>query len=73
MRVIAFSIYPYLCFALFFTLPFDDYFRALPNILLIALAALFPFVIEGAQLRSIGRSTWSWVLLFLGSCVKIAK
>ena len=69
MRVIAFSIYPYLCFALFFTLPFDDYFRALPNILLIALAALFPFVIEGAQLRSIGRSTWSWVILFLGFVV----
>lgn len=69
MRVIAFSIYPYLCFALFFTLPFDDYFRALPNILLISLAALFPFVIEGAQLRSIGRSTWSWVILFLGFVV----
>lgn len=46
MRVIARSIYPYLCFALFFTLPFDDYFRALPNIILIALALLFPMVMD---------------------------
>jgi O-antigen ligase len=51
MRVIALSIYPYLCFALFFTLPFDDYFRALPNILLIALAAMFPFVFDTAELK----------------------
>jgi len=69
MRVIALSIYPYLCFALFFTLPFDDYFRALPNLLLIALAAMFPFVIDTAQLKNIVRSTWSWVLMFLGFVV----
>ena len=69
MRVIALSIYPYLCFALFFTLPFDDYFRALPNLLLIALAAMFPFVIDTAQLKNIVRSTWSWVLVFLGFVV----
>ena len=69
MRVIALSIYPYLCFALFFTLPFDDYFRALPNILLIALALMFPFVMDGAQLKSVLRSTWVWVLAFLGFVV----
>jgi len=69
MRVIALSIYPYLCFALFFTLPFDDYFRALPNLLLIALAALFPFVLDTNQLKSIGRSSWTWVLVFLGFVV----
>ena len=69
MRVIALSIYPYLCFALFFTLPFDDYFRALPNILLIALALMFPFVMDKAQLKSVLRSTWVWVLAFLGFVV----
>ncbi|HBB48860.1 MAG TPA: hypothetical protein DCZ44_04400 [Flavobacteriaceae bacterium] len=69
MRVIALSIYPYLCFALFFTLPFDDYFRALPNILMIALALMFPLVMEGAQIKSILRSTWVWVLAFLGFIV----
>lgn len=69
MRVIALSIYPYLCFALFFTLPFDDYFRALPNLLLIALAVLFPFVLDTNQLKSIGRSSWTWVLVFLGFVV----
>ena len=69
MRVIALSIYPYLCFALFFTLPFDDYFRALPNILLIALALMFPFVMDKGQLKSVLRSTWVWVLAFLGFVV----
>jgi hypothetical protein len=69
MRVIALSIYPYLCFALFFTLPFDDYFRALPNILLIALALMFPFVVDKTQLKSVLRSTWVWVLAFLGFMV----
>lgn len=69
MRVIALSIYPYLCFALFFTLPFDDYFRALPNILLIALALMFPFVMDKTQLKSILGSTWVWVLAFLGFVV----
>jgi O-antigen ligase len=69
MRVIALSIYPYLCFALFFTLPFDDYFRALPNLLLIALAALFPFVLDTNQFKSILRSHWTWVLVFLGFVV----
>ncbi len=69
MRVIALSIYPYLCFALFFTLPFDDYFRALPNILLIALALMFPFVMDKTQLKSVLRSTWMWVLAFLGFVV----
>ena len=69
MRVIALSIYPYLCFALFFTLPFDDYFRALPNLLLIAMAALFPFVLDTNQFKSILRSHWTWVLVFLGFVV----
>ncbi len=69
MRVIALSIYPYLCFALFFTLPFDDYFRALPNILLIALALMFPFIMDKTQLKSVLRSTWMWVLAFLGFVV----
>ena len=69
MRVIALSIYPYLCFALFFTLPFDDYFRALPNIMLIALALMFPFVIDKAQLKYILGSAWVWVLAFLGFVV----
>ena len=69
MRVIALSIYPYLCFALFFTLPFDDYFRALPNILLIALALMFHFVMDKGQLKSVLRSTWVWVLAFLGFVV----
>ena len=69
MRVIARSIYPYLCFALFFTLPFDDYFRALPNIILIALALLFPMVMDLSGLKSILRSSWVWVLAFLGFIV----
>ena len=65
MNILATSIYPYICFLLFFALPFDDYFRALPNLLLIALAVLFPFVIKRSELKNWHKSPALWVLLFL--------
>ena len=65
MKVLASSIYPYLCFLLFLTLPFDDYFRALPNLLLVLLLGLFPFVIQRSEFKNWHKSPVIWVLAFL--------
>lgn len=61
MRVLFRTIYPYLFLLLFFTIPFDDYVRALPNILLIVLAVLFPIVIQKedfVKLKKIPAIVW---------------
>ena len=46
MKEILKSIYPYLFFAVCFVLPIDKYAIAIPNILLITLAVIFPFVVS---------------------------
>lgn len=46
MRILLSAIYPYLFVLLFIILPFDDYIRIWPNILLIILAVIFPFVVK---------------------------
>lgn len=46
MKEILKSIYPYLFFAFCFVLPIDKYAIAIPNILLITLAVIFPFVVS---------------------------
>jgi O-antigen ligase len=46
MKILLSSIYPYAFAALFLILPFDEYVRALPNILMIILVVAFPSVIE---------------------------
>jgi len=46
MKILLNSIYPYAFAALFLILPFDEYARALPNIIMIILVLAFPFVIE---------------------------
>lgn len=66
MQVIISSIYPYLFFLLLLTIPFDDYFRALPNILLAILFALFPFVIKRSDFsKLIKLPTLIWLGFFL--------
>lgn len=46
MKILLSSIYPYAFALLFLIVPFDDYVRAIPNILLIILAVGFPFVVS---------------------------
>ena len=80
MRVLFRTIYPYLFLLLFFTIPFDDYVRALPNILLIVLAVLFPIVIQKedfVKLKKIPAIVWGMffvltplLLLFNGTIVE---
>ena len=55
MRILFASIYPYVFLLLFFTIPFDNYLRALPNILLVILAILFPFVIQKTHFQKLKR------------------
>jgi O-antigen ligase len=53
MKIVLSSIYPYVFSALFLILPFDEYARSLPNILLIILVVAFPSVIEKADFSRI--------------------
>ena len=65
MKVLLRAIYPYIYMLLFLTIPFDNYVRALPNILLIALLVLFPFVLNKKDLLKIRKGPAVVFLLFL--------
>ncbi|MEZ4778119.1 MAG: O-antigen ligase family protein [Flavobacteriaceae bacterium] len=70
MRVLLASLYPFIFLLLFFTIPFDMYFRALPNVLLILLAVLFPIVVTKDDFKKIKRiAGGSWLLFFF--CVTL--
>ena len=56
MKILLSSIYPYAFAALFLILPFDEYVRALPNILMILLVVAFPYVIEKEDFSRIKRA-----------------
>lgn len=65
MQVLLASIYPYLFLLLYFTIPFDEHFRALPNILLIVLGVTFPFVVKKSDFLKLRRvPTVFWALFF---------
>lgn len=66
MQILLASLYPFVFVLLFFTLPFDMYFRALPNILLVVLALLFPLVIKKEDFKKLKKiPTIVWVAFFL--------
>lgn len=66
MQVLLASIYPYLFLLLYFTIPFDEHFRALPNILLIVLGVAFPFVVKKQDFLKLRRvPTILWLLFFV--------
>ncbi len=56
MKIVLSSIYPYVFSALFLILPFDEYARSLPNILLIILVVAFASVIEKADFSRIKKT-----------------
>ncbi len=45
MKILLASIYPYAFLLLYFTIPFDNYIRAFPNLLLGILVVAFPFIV----------------------------
>lgn len=46
MRILLSAIYPYAFLLLYLIIPFDNYIRALPNILLAILLVAFPFIVK---------------------------
>jgi len=69
MRILLSSIYPYVFLLLYLTIPFDEYVRALPNILLIILVAAFPLIVNKSDFRKLKRTP---TLIFLGFCIALA-
>lgn len=68
MKTILKSIYPYLFFLFFFVIPLDKYATAVPNILLIALLALFPFVVKKNDFKKLLKKE---IVLFMALVVYI--
>lgn len=65
MQILLSSIYPYIFLLLFLTIPFDNYFRSLPNILLLLLALLFPFVVKKQHFTRLAKTPTFVLILFL--------
>lgn len=53
MRILLSAIYPYAFLLLYFIIPFDNYIRALPNILLAILVIAFPFVVKKTDFKKL--------------------
>lgn len=53
MRILLSAIYPYIFLLLYFVIPFDNYIRALPNILLAFLVIAFPFVVKKTDFKKL--------------------
>lgn len=69
MKILLASIYPFAFMLLFFIIPFDDYIRALPNILLIILTISFPAIIKREHFQKIKKVPFFLFLLFFGYLV----
>jgi len=66
VRILFASLYPFIFLLLFITIPFDDYIRALPNIVLLLLAILFPFVVTKKDFTKLKRLPAIVWLVFFG-------
>lgn len=53
MRILLSAIYPYAFLLLYFIIPFDNYIRALPNILLAILVVVFPFIVKISDFKKL--------------------
>lgn len=53
MRILLAAIYPYAFLLLYLIIPFDNYIRALPNILLIILVLAFPFSVKKEDFKKL--------------------
>jgi len=69
MQAILRTIYPFLYLFFCFALPLDKYATAVPNIVLIALVAFFPFVVKKSDFKKLVKRE---VLLFAGFVIYIS-
>lgn len=65
MKVLLRAIYPYIYLCLFLTIPFDNYVRVLPNILMAALVIIFPFVVNRTDWKKLHRGPALAFLVFI--------
>ena len=65
MRILLAAIYPYVFILLYIIIPFDEYVRALPNVLLLILAIAFPFIITKKDLKKISISATLLLVFFI--------
>lgn len=63
MRILLSAIYPYAFLLLYLIIPFDNYIRALPNILLGILVVAFPFVVKKSDFKKLKSLP---ILIFVG-------
>ncbi|WP_417372179.1 O-antigen ligase family protein [Gelidibacter japonicus] len=63
MRILLSAIYPYTFLLLYLIIPFDNYIRALPNILLVILVLAFPFTVKKEDFKKLKSLP---IILFLG-------
>jgi len=66
MKILLTSIYPWIYVLLFLTIPFDNYVRILPNILMGILVVTFPFIIKKEHFQKLHKAP---TLLFLAFCL----
>ncbi len=69
MRILLASIYPWIYVLLFLTIPFDNYVRVLPNILMGILVVTFPFIVEKAHFKKLIKTP---TLIFAAFCLYLA-
>tara|TARA_R110000787_G_scaffold109035_1_gene217508 strand:+ start:15156 stop:16394 length:1239 start_codon:yes stop_codon:yes gene_type:complete len=65
VRILLAAIYPYVFILLYLIIPFDEYVRALPNILMLILIIAFPFIITKKDLKKISISSTLLVVFFI--------
>ena len=53
MRILLSAIYPYAFLLLYLIIPFDNYIRALPNILMAILVVAFPFIVKKEDFKKL--------------------
>ncbi|TDI72093.1 MAG: hypothetical protein E2O86_00680 [Bacteroidetes bacterium] len=66
MKILLASIYPWIYVLLFLTIPFDNYVRILPNILMGILVVTFPFIIKKEHFTKLNKTP---TLLFAAFCI----
>lgn len=64
MRILLASIYPYAFLLLYLIIPFDEYIRALPNILLGILVVAFPFIVSKNDFKKLVKKPAILFLVF---------
>ncbi len=63
MRILLSAIYPYVFLLLYLIIPFDNYIRAFPNIVLGILVIIFPFIVRKSDFKKLRTGP---IAVFLG-------